>query len=53
MVSKGKPEKISKKCPLCKGTKKLPPEVAKFVPKGKDKCTHCKGKGFVFAPPEK
>lgn len=47
-----KPEKIFKQCPTCKGTKKLPPEIAKFVPKGKDKCTNCKGKGFVIGKPK-
>lgn len=46
-------EKISKICPTCNGSKKLPPEIAKFVPKGKDKCTNCEGRGFVFAKPKK
>lgn len=55
MVSKGKPEKISKQCPTCKGKKVLPWEIAKLLPKPSRniKCTFCNGKGFVFAKPKK
>lgn len=48
-----KPEKIMKQCKTCKGTGKFPENIAKFLPKGKDKCTYCKGKGFVFEKPKK
>lgn len=55
MVSRGKPEKISKQCPVCFGTKILPWHLAKLMPKPSKniKCAHCKGRGFVFAKPKK
>ena len=55
MVSKGKPEKISKQCPICKGTGKLPWKLAKELPKPSKniKCARCFGRGFVFEAPKK
>lgn len=45
-------DKIAVTCPTCKGKKVLPPEITRFVPKGKDKCTNCNGRGFVFKKKE-
>lgn len=55
MVSKGKPRKISKLCPICKGTKVLPWSIAKMLPKPSKniKCARCLGRGFVFEPSSK
>lgn len=50
-----RPEKISKQCPVCKGKKKMPLNLVKLlpvIPKKAPACTHCKGRGFVFAPPK-
>lgn len=49
------PDKISKQCPICKGKKVLPWRIAKQLPKPSRniKCEYCRGRGFVFEPPEK
>lgn len=50
-----KPEKIMKKCPTCKGTGKLPWEIAKQLPQPSKnlRCEYCRGKGYVFGKPKK
>lgn len=50
-----KPEKIMKKCPICKGSGKLPWSIAKELPKPSKniKCARCGGKGFEFRTPTK
>jgi DnaJ-class molecular chaperone len=54
MVSKGKPEKIFKQCPICKGKKVLPWELAKLLPKPSKniKCARCNGKGYEIGKPK-
>lgn len=48
-----KPKKIMKQCKTCKGKGKLTGSLVEGTGKKSVKCSWCKGKGFVFAAPEK